>query len=250
MTSRWQLLTFQRLLLVVPIVISALLGAWGSWGREKHGNSQDDINRTSIDWQVVEDTEGVRTLMHRVPGSHVIAFRGETVVDEHISQLYTAFLDTSLTLEWVRFLVEVKEHDIKGSRRSKGVTAINGPHVDLIYQKYDMPWPVRDRDIVLQRTIQIDKKAKSMHATYHSTEHPLHPVYETVVRAQVHWTSWLLSAVEDGRTRIEFETQTDPRGSLPGSIVAFMQKSFPKSTMRGFVGSARGSTRHPVMAKW
>ena len=110
--------------------------------------------------QLVEDSKGFRTFVSRAPGSTSLSLRGETVVDEHIGRLYTAFLNTSSTLDWVRFLVEVEELPATASSSRGG-----GEGGGVLFQKYDMPWPVKDREVVLRRNVRLDKRAKKMIAT-------------------------------------------------------------------------------------
>lgn len=109
--------------------------------------------------QLVEDSGGFRTFTSRVPGSSLLSLRGETIADEHIGRLYTAFLNTTSTLDWVRFLVEVEELlPTEGGE-------VRGGDGGVLFQKYDMPWPVKDREVVLRRSVQLDKRAKKMIAT-------------------------------------------------------------------------------------
>lgn len=35
----------------------------------------------------------------------------------------------------------------------------------VLFQRYDMPWPVKDREVVLRRSVRLDKRAKKMIAT-------------------------------------------------------------------------------------
>ena len=83
-----------------------------------------------------------------------------------------------------------------------------------------------------------------------STEHPTRPVTGAAVRAIVHKTSWILTSLGGSKTAIDFETRTDPKGSLPTALVRFMQVKFPRDTVAGFVRSARGVKIHPAMIKW
>ncbi|CAM9732556.1 unnamed protein product, partial [Hapterophycus canaliculatus] len=193
---------------------------------------------------------GFRTFAAKSPGSGSLSLRGETIVDEHIGRLYTAFLNTTSTLDWVRFLVEVEELPAVAAGSSRGRSGAGGGDGGVLFQKYDMPWPVKDREVVLRRNVRLDKKAKKMIATYQSTKHPARPITSAAVRAVVHRTSWILTSVGSSRTAIDFETSTDPKGSLPSAVVGFMQMKFPRDTVAGFVSSARGVKVHPAMAKW
>lgn len=81
-------------------------------------------------------------------------------MDEHIGRLYTAFLNTTSTLDWVRFLAEVEELPVAASSSRGG-----GEGHGVIFQRYDMPWPVKDREVVIRRSVRLDKRAKKMVAT-------------------------------------------------------------------------------------
>lgn len=83
-----------------------------------------------------------------------------------------------------------------------------------------------------------------------STEHPARPITGAAVRAIVHKTSWILTSLGGSKTAIDFETRTDPKGSLPTALVGFMQMKFPRDTVSGFVRSARDVKVHPAMTKW
>ncbi|CAN0491631.1 unnamed protein product, partial [Laminaria digitata] len=66
--------------------------------------------------QLVDEGGGFRTFVSKVSSTGALSLRGETIVDEHIGRLYTAFLNTTSTLDWVRFLVEVEELPAVGAR--------------------------------------------------------------------------------------------------------------------------------------
>lgn len=116
--------------------------------------------------QLVEDSGGFKTFAAKSPGSGALSLRGETVVDEHIGRLYTAFLNTTSTLDWVRFLVEVEELPPVSSRGRSGASGGGGGgDGGVLFQRYDMPWPVKDREVLLRRNVRLDKRAKKMIAT-------------------------------------------------------------------------------------
>lgn len=87
------------------------------------------------------------------------------MVDEHIGRLYTAFLNVNSTLDWVRFLSEVEELSPPPAKLSAAEQRRLGVEGGVLFQKFKMPWPVRDREVVLQRTVLVDKQAKKMTAT-------------------------------------------------------------------------------------
>ena len=70
--------------------------------------------------QLVDEGGGFRTFVSNVQGTGALSLRGETIVDEHIGRLFTAFINTTSTLDWVRFLVEVEELPVVGAKKSGG----------------------------------------------------------------------------------------------------------------------------------
>ena len=114
--------------------------------------------------QLIDDSGGFRTFVSKSPGSGLLTLRGETVVDEHIGRLYSAFLNTTSTLDWVRFLAEAEELpvEVEGAGRIGARSDGDGA---VIFQRYGMPWPVKDREVVLHRSLRLDKKSKKIIAS-------------------------------------------------------------------------------------
>lgn len=129
------------------------------------------------------------------------------MVNEHIGRLYTAFLNTTSTLDWVRFLDVVEELPaVAVHGRDAGKRGPAGLHGEgdgqVIFQKYDMPWPVKDREVLLHRTVRLDKRAKRMTATC-----------EKRVEQKSAWHMWERSKVDqlrDLRRRRGFRGQNVP----------------------------------------
>ncbi|MEO0603919.1 MAG: START domain-containing protein, partial [Myxococcota bacterium] len=63
-------------------------------------------------------------------------------------------------------------------------------------------------------------------------EHPAAP--ETVgVRAQLVDSRYRIVELSPGRTQVEVEIVTDPRGSMPAWIVNLIQRTWPRDTLVG-----------------
>src|SRR4051812_27140117 len=60
-------------------------------------------------WEKVSDDDNV--LVHRkdVPGSDIVSFRGETVIDATLAKIANVLIDTSRKKEWVHKLAEAKD---------------------------------------------------------------------------------------------------------------------------------------------
>jgi hypothetical protein len=178
-------------------------------------------------WEPTGDADGVKTYRREVPGTPMLAFRGEGVVDLHIAKLMKVFLDTEKATGWTDMLVE-----------SKNVGRIS-PLAKIIYQKYDLAFPASDRDYVMELRYEIDSAQKTVSARYKSIEDARVPENDCCVRAQTMSTYWKFVAVPgENKTRVEVEVLTDPKGMLPTFVVNMIQKDWPRKSINALKNRA------------
>ena len=92
------------------------------------------------------------------------------------------------------------------------------------------PWPVRDRDLIMKRTLQVLEpgKAYRLHLVCTPDERP---ELDDVVRVRTCETSFLLRAVDAAHTQIDYRVQADPGGKIPAWIVRRASRSIPLDTL-------------------
>ena len=117
----------------------------------------------------------VRTYQKPYPGTKLVAFRGIVILPVHISQAMGLFCDFSLSYQWVDMLQSIQALDAPLSANSSSATNDNNtthldtgkveeegktvdymdcrPHgaTDVVHQVVHLPWPLSNREIVLQR---------------------------------------------------------------------------------------------------
>ena len=177
-------------------------------------------------WASIDSTDGIETFKKEVDGSNMMAFRGQAETDVPVSKLVSVLLDANKGTEWVDMLV-----DSQTVRR-------DGPHQVLLYNHYDLSWPISDRDYVMNRVATFDPDKKVVTVTYSSVVDPLKPEQDCCVRATAHRTYWRLSTLENGRSRVEVEVHTDPKGMLPAWVVNMVQKGWPRNSISGLTQRA------------
>ena len=178
------------------------------------------------DWEYVGKKDGVATWSQAIEGSKLLGFRGVGEVDVHVSRMVAAMLDPQHTTEWVDLLAEQRIlHD-------DGETQV-------IYQRYAMNWPVADRDMVLHRTVRTipEKNLTTIHLK--STTHPDAPLRPGVVRADVMKTYLAFTALPGGRTNVEVQAFTDPKGMVPQWLVNLVQKTWARNSINALTKIAR-----------
>ena len=183
----------------------------------------------AVGWDPVRVTKGVMVERKLVEGSPLFAFRGEGTFDVPMSRLVGVLRDHSTPVEWVDLITEHK------------VVQKVDDLTNVIYESYDLPWPISDRDYVMRETTAYDAAGKVFTIQYESIDHPSTPDKTGTVRAKAYRTFWRLEKVGPTRTKVEIEVFTDPRGNLPAWLVNLIQQDWPWKTIDGLlVRSSRG----------
>ena len=172
------------------------------------------------EWSLIGETDGLKVFEKEVPGSSILAFRGETVVDAPIGKVFFVLDDSGREEDWVDMLVE-----------NELLERFN-PREKVQYQSFDLPWPISDRDFVYHAKVFVDPKTQGLHFTMASVEHAKAP--PTVgVRAVIFESAFVLTPVEGNKTHVMVEINSDPKGIIPNWLVNLIQEDWPTDTLMG-----------------
>jgi len=98
------------------------------------------------------------------------------------------------------------------------------------YTAYDMPWPIEDRDYVVEGAMKIDSAKNEVVISLKSGQSAKAP--KTVgVRADLTESWYKLVPLPGDKTEVTVSIQTDPRGEIPPWLVNLIQKSWPANTL-------------------
>lgn len=191
-------------------------------------------------WDLIGTTNGVELARKKVEGKNVFAFRGETTTDIQVETLAAVLADESLAPEWVDMMV------------SSDVVKTYSDGSALLHQKYDVPWPLDDRDYVFKKKLQFDSSAKKVTVTLTSVEDPLAPPASGYIRAEGERTFWSFQAIDGGKTKIIVEVMTDPKGAMPDWLVNSVQEDWPHKSINALINYAKDNspTPHPKCDGW
>ncbi|KAH8050422.1 hypothetical protein JL722_11392 [Aureococcus anophagefferens] len=169
--------------------------------------------KLSPEWRVVAENRGVVTRARIDEASQLCAVHGEAVVGLSMAELMTVFLDLEQYDKWDDTLVEKRQWRADGA--------------DFIYQRFQQPWPVRDRELVLKMT------------TYpYPDENRLAVRYESV------W--WNFTAVSETETLISHYSCVDPGGAIPGWARDLVVQKWCASQILALVETAKELGLAPV----
>ena len=169
-------------------------------------------------WELVGVEDGIRVSRREVPGSPIVAFRGEGMVNAPLAKVLGVLADHDHCTEWVDRLERAIVLEKKSAQDM------------VIYQHFSLPFPFSDRDYVYRvRGRQTASGAVSVRMK--SVVHPKAP--PTVgVRAEISSGRYLLTPRGPRKTHLVVEIHTDPKGALPAWLVNLVQKSWAPNTIR------------------
>ena len=101
-------------------------------------------------WEKIGDSDGITAYRREVPGSPLIAVKGEGIVNASIIRVASVLVDTSRATEWIDRLVE--------SRVVRQVSETETIHYDHI----GTPIVMKDRDFVTRAKLEFDGASKSV----------------------------------------------------------------------------------------
>ena len=172
-----------------------------------------------VPWEKIGNDDGIAVYRREVPGSPVIAFKGDGVIDAPTLRVASILVDTTRATEWVDSLVEART-----LRHVSETEYIEYDHIGT-------PFVMKDRDFVIDCKLDFAAAEKKVALRFHSVTDPLAPV-TSYVRGELMSSAFVLTALDHGaKTHILAEVHCDPRGSVAKWIVNWFQKSWPHSTI-------------------
>jgi hypothetical protein len=163
--------------------------------------SEDAFNIN--DWKYVLSNKGVDVYTKVVPGTKLLAFKGISVLDIHISDILRPFANLTLSYQWIDLLKSIKAFDLhpseSNSRNDEEESVseyFQRREEDIVHQYLALPWPISPRELLLHRTWIIDTNVKSVTFKYRSVNDHRVPLKEGVIRAISPHTVWKFTAVD------------------------------------------------------
>jgi hypothetical protein len=170
-------------------------------------------------WEKFDEDDGIAVFRREVPGSPIIALRGEGVVNAPLLRVASVLVDTARAPEWIDSLTETKV-----VRKLSDDEYIEWDHIKT-------PVILKDRDFVFDIKMELNPKDKQLSLNYHSVYDSGAPKTD-YVRGEFTYGTFRLTSIEGGKkTRILAEVLADPKGSVAKWIVNLFQKDWPHKTI-------------------
>jgi hypothetical protein len=174
---------------------------------------------TSGAWTQIDDDEGIRIWKLEIPGVEVPGFRGETVMNASAERIVEELKHVEWHTQWMYRCSEsaiIKRIDEDAA---------------LIYNRTDTPWPVWDRDVVLDTAFTTSADHKVITLTFKNTDPTLRPLPEHVIRMPRLEGSYRMEKVAENKTKVTYTVEVDIGGSIPAWMAKMVARDMPYKTL-------------------
>ncbi len=151
-----------------------------------------------------------------IEGKPIREVKIEADLRTSLEALLTILADIETFPDWIPMLSEVS-----------WVAEPNSEGLSYVYMITDVPWPIRDRDIVVRTTIAHNSDTKEIFLTSIS-EPDRTPEAEGLIRIPSSTATWTIKDNGDGTLSTTLQSHADPGGQIPKWLANFVVVSGPK----------------------
>jgi len=174
--------------------------------------------QTEQGWVFKNETDGVKIYHQQTPG--MMHVKLSTTLKATLSGIATLFSEVETYPVWGYKVAE-----------SKLLRRVS-PTDMYYYSKFDFPWPMDDRDIVLHSVLAQDPTTRRI--TIINTPQPDYVAENKgVIRIRNSKTQWTITPAGNGNLHIEQQISTDSGSNMPDWLVKMTIDTGPCETIKG-----------------
>ncbi|WLQ11565.1 START domain-containing protein [Hahella aquimaris] len=173
----------------------------------------------SEQWRLEFNKDGVKIFTMDFPGSDFKAFKAETVLNTPLRSILAVMADPTSCMKWVHGCIASEEVE-RGSFTKRYAYSVN-----------DLPWPVRDRDYVLEISTQRDPATEEVTMDMYAVDGKV-PEKDKYVRVHQQETHYSFQPQGETQTRMTWLQHTEPAGAIPSWLVNSLIVDIPYKSMR------------------
>jgi len=157
-------------------------------------------------WQLAKDDNGVKIYTRRLPNEKFKEVRAIFELNATEDQLTNVLKDIPHHNNWSY-----------GTKKTY-VISKRGKDTIVYYSEVALPWPLSNRDLVIELTFRKDTVTNVLHIQAKSIPGTV-PHYPDLVRVPYSLATWEVTPLMGKKLKIEYILSADPGGSLPGWLV-------------------------------
>lgn len=171
-------------------------------------------------WAPIASEEGIVVTSRPSEHSPLPVFRGVGVVEAPLLEVLAVVTDAQRHHEWIF------------SCSASALVEQTSDSTGIVYNRTATPWPVPDRDVVLDSRVEVIDGEQEIRVSFTATEHRDRPAEDGVVRMTYLHGHYHLWADGPERTRVEYQVDSDPGGKLPTWLATRGTRDMPLETLR------------------
>ncbi len=173
------------------------------------------------DWDLAMDQQQVQVWKGVQQDSAIKAFRARTVVRSSLAALVALFYDVDAAPDWI-------DH----CQRVLTLRRDEAQHSYVLLMETHMPWPLANRDTLMQGHWWQDPKTLVVHLEARDADPALYPPRASFIRTRQLRSDWTFRPLGHGWVEVTTEGHVDPRGHLPAWAINIVLQEAPYNTMR------------------
>lgn len=150
---------------------------------------------------------GIKVWTYQIENNPVMRYRAETVVNTTLENAVGLILDTEKGKKWIPYI-----NDLKIIERNDKTGKF------LIYMRLDFPFPLSDRDLVVEGKLTKFSDGKIVFKNKATTDTRV-PVNPNVVRIVQYEGDWVFQKLGAEQVKVTTSGFADPAGAIPLSFV-------------------------------
>jgi hypothetical protein len=187
----------------------------------------------------VGQDKGVLISSRQLPGQSHPTFRGQATIAGPVLHVLAIVLDTPNAINWVKGADEMAILDDSDGRNQ------------LVDMLTDLPWPIRDRDTIMRRSVDVLTPASAFRVRFQCAPGE-RAERSGKVRVRHCDSHFALRAVEPNKTYVDYQVQLDPGGGLPAWSIHWMEKRVAVDTLSRLAEQVERTAGHyaRVISRW
>ena len=171
------------------------------------------------EWKLKRDREGIQVYLSKVPGSKFRAIRAQMEIEAETASLVALVMDLPNCSKWAAMCKEARIHERLSDTES------------YVYTLNDVPFPVRDRDVIARVKWVYDAESGKVSMLSHATKDK-YPKTKGVIRVEEAVSQWHFTPLPGGMVLVESFAHVDPNGATPAWLTNMLMVDSPYKTMK------------------
>jgi len=172
------------------------------------------------EWELVSEKDGITQYRRLLPDSPIYQFKGVALIHSRIEVIGEVLKDAESYPEW-----------ISGCEKTEILE--DGFDNKILHYTHDFPWPVSDRDVVLNAKINRDFKNGLFIVDTKSLPGETVPIKEGLVRMPKMESQYIVKFISREKTRVTYTIHVEPGGSLSPALVNSNMRNLTYKNLKG-----------------